>query len=234
MKNEIYKEAYDKINKYKLIDNIDCKGEKLLKEKIEYRKENGDKVLIGIFGTNQTLSLLNDKSIKQYYQDGTYKIVPSSLEEIKVVIILLGKNNTINNIELILVACFSEESSDCFMNFYNILKNYYNFYPQFITNDFGQANLAALEKVYEDNNVIIITCFFHLVQAWWKKVSKLGLRRKNYIKKTKLLIFNLEMIPFMEYEKANKFYTKLKNLDEFNDDMYTSFFFLFRKNMVFI
>ena len=26
LKKEIYKEAYDKINKYKLIDNIDCKG----------------------------------------------------------------------------------------------------------------------------------------------------------------------------------------------------------------
>ena len=64
LKNEICKEANDKIKKYKLIDNIDCKGEIFLKEKIEYRKENGDKVLIRIFGTNQTLSLLNDKSIK--------------------------------------------------------------------------------------------------------------------------------------------------------------------------
>jgi len=51
----------------------------------------------------------------------------------------------------------------------------------------------------------IITCFFHLVQAWWRKASKLGIRRKSYIKNTKILIFNLEMLPFMEYEKPNKF-----------------------------
>ena len=66
----------------------------------------------------------------------------------------------------------------------------------------------ALEKVYEDDNIIIITCFFHLMQAWWGKVSKLGLGRKNYITKTKILIFNLEMLPFMEYEKANKQHRK--------------------------
>ena len=107
------------------------------------------------------MSLLSDKNINQYYQDGTYKIIPSSLDKIKVVIILLGKNKIINNIELILVSCFSEESSECFIRFENILKNYYNFIPQFITNDFYQSNLAALEKVYENYNFIITTCFFH-------------------------------------------------------------------------
>ena len=122
---------------------------------------------------------------------------------------------------------FSEESSEWFIRYYNILKNYYNFIPQFITNDLGQANLEALEKVYEDNNVIIITCLFHLVQVWWNKVSKLGLRRKNYIKIIKMLIFNLEMLPFMEYEKANQFYTRLKNLEEFDDYIYTTFFSYF-------
>ena len=99
LKNEIYEESYDKINKNKLLDNIDFKGEILLKEKITYKKENGDDVIIRIFGTKQTLSLLSDKNINQYYQDGTYKIIPSSLDEIKVVIILLGKNKIINNIK---------------------------------------------------------------------------------------------------------------------------------------
>jgi len=42
LKNEIYKESYDKINKYELLDNIDYKGEILLKGKITYKKENGD------------------------------------------------------------------------------------------------------------------------------------------------------------------------------------------------
>ena len=33
LKNEIYKEYYDKKNKYKLLDNIVFKGKKLFKEK---------------------------------------------------------------------------------------------------------------------------------------------------------------------------------------------------------
>ena len=47
--------------------------------------------------------------------------------------------------------------------------------------------------------------------------------------KTKMLIFNLEMLPFMDYDKANKFYIKLKNLEEFNDELYTAFFNYFEK-----
>ena len=36
-----------------------------------------------------------------------------------------------------------------------------------------------------------------------------------------MLIFKLEMLLFMYYDKANKLYIKLKikNLDEFNDDI---------------
>ena len=44
-----------------------------------------------------------------------------------------------------------------------------------------------------------------------------------------MLIFNLELLPFMEYDKANKFYTQLKNLKEFDDDIYTIFFSYFKK-----
>ena len=226
---KIYRDAYDKINKYELIDNINYNGTKLLKEKIQYSKENWENVTIRIFGTSETLSLLNSNVISLYYQDGIYIIVPS-LDEIKVVIILLGKAKNINNIELILISCFSEETTECNIRFYNILKNYYHFIPQFITNDFGQANLNALEKVYNNDNIIIITCFFHLVKAWWKKASKLGLRRKNFIKRTKMLIFNFQMLSFMEYEEANKFYIKLKNLDNFKDDIYETFFSYFGKN----
>ena len=136
LRHEIYRDAYDKINKYELLDNINYNGTILLKEKIQYSKENGENVTIKIFGNNETLSLLNSNVVCQYYQDGTYKLFPS-LDEIKVLIILLGKIKNRNNIELILISCFSEETTECLIRFYNTLKNYYNFIPQFITNDFG-------------------------------------------------------------------------------------------------
>ena len=43
------------------------------------------------------------------------------------------------------------------------------------------------------------------------------------------MIFHLEILPFMEYEKANKFYIQLKNLKEFDDDIYFTFFSYFEK-----
>lgn len=85
------------------------------------------------------------------------------------------------------------------------MKEYYKFIPEFIANGFGLVNLSALEKVYKKDKVIIIINFFHLVQAWWRKAIN-SLRRKIYVKKTKKLIFNLEMLPFMDYDKARKFY----------------------------
>lgn len=88
------------------------------------------------------MSLLNSNLISQYFQDGTYKIVPKT-DEIKVVIIMLGKTKITNKIELILVACF-KETSEIFKRFYIILKSFYNFAPNYITKDFGIVNLNAL------------------------------------------------------------------------------------------
>ena len=97
-----------------IINNIDVYGEPLLKENIEFIKEDGAKVFIKIFTTQLTLKLLSSKTISQYYQDSTYKINPN-LNEIKV---LIGKNIGINKFELILVATFSEESGECYKRFY--------------------------------------------------------------------------------------------------------------------
>ena len=51
-------------------------------------------------------------------------------------------------------------------------------------------------------------CLLHLIQAWWKKMSKLRFRKKEYINKTKILILNLKLLPFMTYKNAIEFYKK--------------------------
>jgi len=52
--------------------------------------------------------------------------------------------------------------------------------------------------------------FFNLIQCWCRKVNKLGLRKQKYSIKTKTLIFNLKIFPFLEKSKAIEFYKKLK------------------------
>ena len=118
-----------------IINNIDVYGEPLLKENIEFVKENGSKAFIKIFATQLSLKLLSSKTITQYYQDETYKIT-SKMDEIKVLIVLIGKDIISNKFELILVSTFSEESAECYKRFYNLLKTTYNFVPSIITNDF--------------------------------------------------------------------------------------------------
>ena len=76
------------------------------------------------------------------------------MDEIKVLIVLIGKDIISNKFELILVAKFSEESAECYKRFYNLLKTTYNFVPSNITNDFGLANLNALEDVHEKGDII--------------------------------------------------------------------------------
>ena len=41
-----------------------------------------------------------------------------------------------------------------------------------------------------------------LVQACWRKANKLGLRKKEFIKNTQTISFNLEDLPFVDYKNA--------------------------------
>ena len=59
-----------------------------------------------------------------------------------------------------------DEREETDIRLYNELKNKYNFIPSFLTCDLALANINAIKSVYKNNNVKIITCFFHLVQAW--------------------------------------------------------------------
>ena len=115
--------------------------------------------------------------------------------------------------------------------FYTILKNKYNFVPKFITCDFMKSNINAIYNIFKDNTKII-TCFFHYVQCLWRKANSFHLRNKNYIENTKVLIFNLKILPFLEYENMFKFYKEIKIQSIFNDIMYDNFFNYLEKNWI--
>ena len=101
-----------------------------------------------------------------------------------------------------------------------LFKNFWKFLPSKITYDFALGNINAINTVYENENILIIPCFFHLIQVWWRKLNKLGFK-KNIIMKTKVLVLYLNVIAFMNHDKAVKFYKKIKN--EYNNEL-ESFF----------
>ena len=108
--------------------------------------------------------------------------------------------------EKCIVTTLNNKQYDNYKNFYSILKTQYSFIPKRITCNFGLSNIKALKTVYINDNISIIPCFFHLVQCCWRKANILGLRKKNIVNKTKLLIFNLKLLPFLNYGKSLGFF----------------------------
>ena len=134
---------------------------------------------IRIYGTNESLKLLSSSKISQYFIDGTYKCLPINQKEAKVLILLIGFNTERNMFELCCCSVFSKEDTDIYVKFYQILKTNFSFEPKKITMDFALANINAITNVFKDEEVIILTCLFHLLQTWWRKAIKLGLKKKN-------------------------------------------------------
>ena len=126
---------------------------------------------------------------------------------LKFFLVLIGYNNKKDTFQLILVALLSCEDYDIYYTFYNFLKNTYNWKPNYLTFDFAAANLKAVKDIFgEKENVTIITCFFHLLQCWWRKAGSLGLRKRKYLNDTKVMIYNMKLLPFMDIEEARNFY----------------------------
>ena len=132
------------------------------------------------------------------------------MNDAKALLIIIGYNYTKDIFELILVALLSHEDTNILIEFYNFIINTYNWEPKILTFDFAKSNINAIKEVFKNNNNIkLIPCFFHLLQIWWRKASSLGLRKKRYIKDTKLMFYNLQLIPFMSFETAKEFYSTI-------------------------
>ena len=179
------------------------------------------------------MSLLHSNEINQYFTDCTYKCIPADLKNVNALMVLLGYNFKIDKFQLVLIALLSSEESDIFIELYNFLKNTYSFKPKRITHDFGLSNIKALNAVYSNgDNITIIPCLFHLTQAWWRKASKLGLRKKKKLNTTLCILFNLELLAFMKLEEAKHYYSLIKkefpdngnNLNAFYDYFETTWF----------
>ena len=91
--------------------------------------------------------------------------------------------------ELCCSAVFYKEDTTIYQKFYKTLRINYSFKPKKITPDFSLPNINSVYKVYNDIDIEILPCLFHLVQAWWRKANKLDLRKKDFIKNTQTIIF---------------------------------------------
>ena len=142
-------------------------------------------------------------------------------------IILIAYNSKLKKFELFLVSTFTKEDKESFIQFYSILKTKYNFNPKRITCDFSKSNIEAIKTIYDERDVLIITCFFHLIQCWWRKANRFGMRKKNIIQKSQNLLFNLKLLPFMPIKQAREFYLKVK--EYFDEEIFENFYNYFER-----
>ena len=149
-KNISYQKKFSKLRDERL-DNITLGSEELMKLILIYPDNKIDKT-IRIFGTKNSLKLLIDGMVTQYFIDGTYKCVPHSLDTIEVLILLIAYNNEYKQFELVLAATLNKEDADIYNQFYGFLKFKYDFNPSIITCDFSKSNISSIKKVYPKNN----------------------------------------------------------------------------------
>jgi hypothetical protein len=64
-------------------------------------------------------------------------------------LVLLGYNYKIDKFQLILIGILSHEDSDIYTEFYNFLKNSYNFHPKKISFGFALGNIKRNKNVYD-------------------------------------------------------------------------------------
>ena len=167
------------LENYNLLSNIRFWEELLEKVYYKYINKEGKPIEIRISETEKSLLNFSNNSINQYYDDGTYKVIPD-IDNIYAFIIIIGFNYNKNLFELCLVACLGVEKEASYYQFYWILKNNYIFSPKYLTYDFLRAHIKAVTNIYK-NESKIITCFFHYIKCLWRKANSLHLRNKNYI-----------------------------------------------------
>ena len=97
------------------------------------------------------------------------------------------------------------EKYNTYEKLFNILKNDYKFQPKIFTVDFCRATSKALKQIFPSS--LIIKCFFHWVKSLWNNLKKNGFNEKEKINKTKILMFNMKIMAFIEPKLIKNYYS---------------------------
>ena len=119
---------------------------------------------------------------------------------------------------------------------FNDVKNIIKEYGYDITNitknfmvDFEKPLQTAIKKNFPA--AIIDGCFFHYLKLIWAKSKKFGLCKIQKLKKTKLILFIIKLLPFMEIDNRPDIFKKIEEYISIDDDKnYTKLIKYYNKN----
>ena len=168
-------------------------------------------------------SNLKNNMINQYFMDCKYSAVPPSVHKYRLMVIC-GYNHSTDKTVLCGFIVIHRENEKTFTEIFKFLYEKLNSNPHNIMVDFNLAQINGLRNIF-GNNISIHACFFHYSQAIWRNFGKYGLcNKKSYSSNTELL-FNLQILSFIDRNKIKDLYKKITKKYSSNK----SFFDYFRK-----
>ena len=153
------------------------------------------------------LSQLSNNSIDQFFMDCTYKVVPPNIYRYKLMVIWgidLQKNKTV----LCALILLGKENEKTFKNIFDYLSSQYSFKPRRFMYDFNIAQIKSIKSIFPE--CLIHTCIFHFSQAIWQNFKKYNLTGKGTYNDNSELLFNIQLMNFMDRGKIEEFFKKLK------------------------
>lgn len=100
--------------------------------------------------------------------------------------------------------------------------------PKRIMSDFEKGLINSIRKNFE--NSVVDGCFFHFVKLFWKKAKSLGLCKIKNLKNTKILLFILKLIPFLEIDQRGELFDKLEIFYSSINESYKKLLNYYKKN----
>ena len=94
--------------------------------------------------------------------------------------------------------------------------------------DFEKSLINSIKKNFNSPN--IDGCFFHFTILLWKKAKSLGLCKRSILKNTKILIFMLKIIPFLNIDQRRDLFIQIKDYFKESDGNYSALVNYYEKN----
>ena len=217
------KNGNDIENELDKIKNYDEEYYSKIKLSCQTSESKGENQISRLLATNKMLLRLKDQNISQYFIDGTFKCKVKGYTQL---IVCLGYNKLLKKFQPCFFGLLQSKKFEAYVSLYKAIMLNVEFSPSTITVDFEMANIKAIKTVFKDCK--IITCYFHLIQSWWRWGNANGLRNQDVKSKTKDLILNLKALPFNKREDVNVRYANIKNhFEKEYPSIFTKFFSYF-------
>ena len=182
-----------------------------------------------IFTTSMQINMIS--KCTQILIDGTFKSCPRSFYQILNISGYLPEINSIIPIFMIPMTGKSEYLYDIIFKDVKQILSDNNFdikdFPERIMIDFEIALQNSVKNNFPQS--IINGCFFHFSKLMWSKAKTLGLCKKKELQKTKLFIFIIKLITFMNPDDKEKFFEKFEKYFSIDNDKYQKFIKYFKK-----